>query len=209
MNFMNKHFRWTSLTLLTLLLIGVCSYFGRPEPDLKPHFMLNNTVFWLSSRPNERIPDTYTKQQCITVEVDGLVAENGQANGLPVGTTVFLSSEEPYIAYVGSKSYATRYVTEDAGRSYIQHNENLYVSVYSCDPTDETYSTYPSRILVNELHDNIVYLGETKFEGWDRFPTQELGSNTSACEQVYQDLLNPNVLYLFSGTEAILYVLCI
>ena len=117
------------------ILIAVLSFlWGQAESkdsqnswDLRPHFMIQDKIFWMSSQPCGRPhPEDFTYVASIAfTQTDNtkLVTQNYEANGLLEGTPIYMNPEIPYQAYTEN----WRFVVEEATFRCIRHDGGIYV----------------------------------------------------------------------------------
>ena len=190
------------------ILIAVLSFlWGQAESkdsqnswDLRPHFMIQDKIFWMSSQPCGRPhPEDFTYVASIAfTQTDStkLVTQNYEANGLLEGTPIYMNPEIPYQAYTEN----WRFVVEEATFRCIRHDGGIYVdsgNLYTSGTYHDDYGDmYDVDQEIESVPQDAVYIGQTKNEGYDFIPSQELGSNFEPefCK-VYQDSQNSDRLY--------------
>lgn len=178
-------------------------------------FMLNNEIFYASAYP----PDPFYKGD---YELIGTITEafddyhtplsNFQSYTIAVGTEIYQKPALPYQAYLLSSKPPYRYRTKEAGRSYLFHENALFVSLESLSDDSAQRKQYTEKFPANPLPalpESAAYIGQTNFVGYDVFPEKELGSNVAQTpSEVYADAENADVLYLRypKMTEVNIYV---
>jgi len=176
---------------------------------LKEHFMVNDTIYWATAYPIGTMPDTF--QYVGNIEETRLEtpSANWQSYAVPVGSKIYLDPKIPYQAWIDGKY---RYATLDALKDYIRYDDELYVYLGSVQGYENDYyesyrEIWDLRVAFVQLSNKSRYLGKTIFEGYDMFPTQELGSNScTASEDVYQYTEDTNILFAVASESAAVYV---
>ena len=194
--------------IILFLLLSSCDSQGT-KVSQREHFMVNGITYWSSSSPSGTMPDTFQYAGEIIETIWETPTGDWQSYGLPAGSKVYLDPSIPYQAWVDG---TYRYVTAEAGRNYLLHSGTLYVylgSVHGCD--GDYYAAYLNdwnlTIKLEDLPDELIYLGSSVFEGYDLYPTLELGSNTFATScDIYQHTEDTNVLFAVSDKTARVYV---
>ena len=192
-----------------LLILASCGTQGSEKVSQKQHFMVNGTIYWSSSYPSGTIPDTFQYAGEIKETIWDTPTSVWQSYALPVGSKVYLDPSIPYQAWIDG---AYRYVTAEAAKKYLLHESELYVYLGSIHGYDGEYYTdyldaWDLTVKRKELPAELIYLGSSVFEGYDLYPTLELGSNTFATSRdIYQHADDPNVLFATLDESSAVYV---
>ena len=202
-----KLFAITAATFL--LILASCGTQGSEKVSQRPHFIVNGTIYWSSSYPSGTMPDTFQYAGEIKETIWETPTSDWQSYGLPVGSKVYLDPAIPYQAWIDG---AYRYVTEEAAKRYLLHKGELYVFLGSVPVYDgEYYSDYRDAwnliIKSEDLPSETIYLGTSVFEGYDLYPTLELGSNAfTTSRDIYQHTEDTNVLFALLDESSAVYV---
>lgn len=193
-----------------IVLLTSCGM-QREEKVAQPiHFVVNGVTYWESSYLTcSSIPDSFQLAGEIKEMTADAATEDWQSHDLPVDTKIYL---DPAMAYQAWDENGRRYCTADAARRYLFCENELYVYLGSVNRLDgDYYEAYREQwdmtIKPEELPKEAVYLGASVFEGYDRYPEQQLGSNSlTEPHSVYQDAADPNILFVLSNEENRVYV---
>lgn len=181
--------------------------------SIRAHLFVNDQLYWSSADPPDVI--SYDRFICIgevETEVFDTPEKNFQAHGIEEGSKIYYNSRLPHIVYVERPSGGPyRYATDEACKDYLYHNGAVYASLSSlCSVDYEGYVNdyepiYGGEITVDELPEDAVYLGDTRFVGYNMFVFDELESNAFPYPApVYQDGSNTNLLYV--GDLKMIYI---
>lgn len=187
-----------------------------PHPVQSAHFMVNDTMYWGSHSAYSFPPvgfENFEHIGDIQFETNGTPSRNFEAYGLPIGTPLYVNPEIPYHVYTKEQQF----ITVEASWHYVFHDDSLYISADTAWHIESDYyesyaQSYPERIPLNELPADALYLGKTQFEGYDIFPSQELGTNyyQLVSEDVYINRQDENILYrIFDNSDEVqIYFRC-
>ena len=203
-----KSFRFIVLLLAAMMMLTACSENSPSESvgDLKEHFMVNGCLYWQSAFPSGTMPETFQYAGDIIETVEKTPISDWTSYSLPIGTKVYLDPQKPHQAWIDGKY---RYHTIDAGNKYVMHNNDLYVYLGSVSTSaDEYYDAYRNwDFIVDITKYDTEYLGNTIFEEYDSYPTQELGCNSlPEAHGVYSYAEDQNIMFVVWENEAQVYV---
>lgn len=137
-----------------------------------------------------------------------MLTENFQAYGIEEGTKIYYDNQIPYMVYAERNLWYTRLVTEEMHGAFLYHNSMVYVALIRLD-YDECQRfyrpIYGDEDLVSEIPEDAIYLGETRFVGYNMRVERELESSHFYRPQaIYQDRHNPGKLYAGDGMVYVL-----
>lgn len=169
-----------------------------------PCFMMNGEMFYSSAHTVEG--PFYEKDYVLVGTIQAMFEDYNaplsdfESYEIPVGEKIYQNPDIPHQAYVETNSWKFRYRTKEAGRGYIFYNNQLFVSILSLDPQSEEsnyYETIFETGFLFEIPEGSVYVGESKFIGYDTFPKENLGTNAfrESCA-LFRDVKDSSVLYL-------------
>lgn len=198
------------MMIMLILLLSSCDSQNKKVDQIE-HFMVNGITYWSSASISGTMPDTFQYAGEIKETIWDTPTSNWQSYSLPVGSKVYLDPAIPFQAWIDG---TYRYVTAEAGRDYLLHAGALYVYLGSVQGYDgDYYAAYLNdwnlTMKPEDFPDELIYLGSSVFEGYDLYPTLELGSNTFATSRdIYQHTEDTNVLFAVSDktAEASVYV---
>ena len=192
----------------------------------RPHLMLFGKLYWLSGDADGPVPTqelVYIGE--VAEEVDETPVHDFQGYFIDEGTKIYYDKRFPQIVYLDSPSYMIRCATEEASKDYLYYNGTVYVSMTSvCSWDYESYqhdyvplygdSTYATQEIPEGAvcPEGAVYLGDTKFIGYNKFVHDEFECNQYDLKPspIYQDRDDPRILYLtdysLSGICGMIYV---
>lgn len=181
---------------------------------MRPHLMVNDQLYWLSAHPTDR---SFSEGNFIYIgevgtEVYDTPKRNFQAYKIAEGTKVYYDSQLPHVVYLKTSASAApyRYATVEASKDYLYHDETVYVSLSSCGWDYESYINnyipiYGEQITVDKIPEDSIYIGDTRFVGYNMFVFDELETNAFQYPvSVYQDRNNSKLLYV--GDSNMIYV---
>lgn len=174
--------------------------------DLKDHFMVNGRLYWQSASPSGTMPETFQYAGDIIEAIEKTPISDWTSYSLPAGTKVYLDPQKPHQAWIDGKY---RYCTSDVGKRYVMHNDELFVYLGSVSSSaDEYYDAYRNwDFIVDVTKYDTEYLGNTIFEEYDSYPTQELGCNSfPEAHGVYSCAKDQNIIFVVWENEAFVYV---
>ncbi len=184
-----------------------------PTPTLRSHIFVNDQLYWSSAYPTDNtfLEGNFSVIGIVQTEVFYTPTINFQAYGVKEGSKIYYDNQFPQLLYVETSTALYRYATIDASKDYLYHDGITYVSLASmCSWDYECYNNnyihlYGEHINTNTLPNNVKYIGQTKFVGYNMFVFNELESNSfQNSASVYQNPDNPNLLYV--GNNKMIYV---
>ncbi len=172
---------------------------------VRPHLMVNNQIYSSSSYPpdlnffNEKNFVCIGKVEAVTYNTP---TKNFEACNIEKGAKIYYDEQFPHIIYVDGAYSPYRYATAAASQEYIYYDNTVYVSLSSlCGWNYDSYvrdyiPIYGNNIAVIGVPEDAIYIGETKFVGYNMFVSNELETNEyNHPISVYQDCKNSNILY--------------
>lgn len=179
-----------------------------PGPVVHPHLRVNGQIYW----PTNTLPDgLWVRDEfyCIgeiteSVSGNAELTEDFQAYGLTEGLEVYGHSDFPEVVYVMERDRSSIFTLRESNRDLLNYDGIVYGSLASIASWQGTAYWREIQALyghldawVDEIPSGAVYLGETAFVGYGRWPRKELDSNRfEKPVSVYRDGNNPDILYV-------------
>lgn len=190
-------------------LFGYCS--TEHMPYREPQLMVNDQVYFFSGYPPDFVFYRGDFKVIGEVEeeigVEETLARNFQAYGFSEGTRIYYDSQIPYMVYAERYLGYTRLVTDEALNACLYHNGMVYVALIRLDYDEQRRyyrPVYGDEDWLGEIPEDAIYIGETKFVGYNMLVGSELENNHYYEPQaVYQDRHNPCRLY---GGDGMVFV---
>lgn len=194
-------------------LMGSFGYCSTGQTHYRiPQLMVNDQVYFLSGYSADFV--FYRGDFKVIGEVEEEVGfrealdRNFQAYGFSEGTRIYYDSQIPYMVYMESYLGYIRMVTSEALNAFLYHNGMVYVALIHLDYDERRRyyrPVYGDEDWLGEIPEDAIYIGETKFVGYNMLVGSELENNHYYEPQaVYQDRHNPCRLY---GGDGMVYVL--
>lgn len=179
-----------------------------PGPVIHPHLMVNGQIYW----PTNTLTDGLWVRDgfdCIgeikeSVSYGEELTEDFQAYDLMEGMDVYGHSDFPEVVYVMERDRSLIFTLRESNRDLLNYDGVVYGSLVSISGwMDDAYwreirELYGHLdVAVEEIPSDAVFLGETVFVGYGRWPRKELDSNFfEKPVSVYRDHDNPDILYV-------------
>lgn len=201
---MLKHWKKESWGISLAWILGICLVAGltfylkqtawEGQSDYKPHLMVEDTCYWLSTGPTvPELPAGYTEFAKVESELPAGRAEtNGQANGFAAGTPLYRSEAQPGWLYLPNADGSwTRLTVIDLQKNFLRCEGKLYL--------DELSVPYEMDVSISFDPETLISTGETlTWIGHEIIPLEDCTTNDSFCSggEVMTDPEQPDILVI-------------